>query len=609
MMISQTAKRTASRAFFGTQVVTQGETSSDHRPDYKVPSREELSDKYITKDKSGFNNPELDALIESGVENEARREFFLGLSQVSESDHPEAVKVKNKIREMIEHELEFANFKEEVSKEQERQLLEETTKEVDQRSSFFFPSNLDLNKVTWNTEIHDFDAPGNRFKHESVVLPHEHVHPQHYFDIAALTPEKEQEIYGLYSYLVDLHISQIRPNLREHSYIPPQFNQLATMDSEFRQVDLEEKFFEFYHRFRADSKKDIWRSQTQDIDFEAEKAALPINDHPDDRGTINDVEWTNDQKFPHVANRLGYPEFGISPFEKIIGFEHALSHPSYQFQPFVQTPSIDPDPTLNFERGEVIYENTRVGEWTRFWRIALGATLPFWPAFYTFEFYQNDGVPSLKWLSDWGMSHRIPMQLQDQGGWGVEKIRYVDDHNYMNIQYAWKRAFARPIHTFYQATVLVFLLNLSGDYATRVTYNRDKDLVFVDRPDGIFKDKEHVYEVHHLEQMVPAPVTAFKDIGGGKKDGVLTLHCMNTKDYIKLYNEPKYWNLDQREDLLSQTRSLWTEVGEKYQGRLFTEQNSMDEEQWLLHTKTEGELKAAVEKLGEARVPGYYPDE
>jgi hypothetical protein len=199
------------------------------------------------------------------------------------------------------------------------------------------------------------------------------------------------------------------------------------------------------------------------------------------------------------------------------------------------------------------------------------------------------------------------MQLQDQGGMGLESVRYCDDHNYMNIQYIWKRVFARPLHTMYQACVLVFLLNASGDYATRVTYNRDKDLVFVDRPDGIFRDKEHVYEVHHLEQMVPTPVSAFRDMG--KKDGVLTLHCMNTKDYIKLYNEPKYWNLDTREDLLSQTRSLWTEVGEKYQGRIFTEQNTMTEEDWLLHTKTETELKAAVAKLGEVQIPGDYPDE
>lgn len=44
--------------------------------------------------------------------------------------------------------------------------------------------------------------------------------------------------------------------------------------------------------------------------------------------------------------------------------------------------------------------------------------------------------------------------------------------------------------------------------------------------------------------MVPSPVSAFKDIGSQYKDGISTLHCMNTKDYIKVYNDTKYWNTD-----------------------------------------------------------------
>ena len=29
---------------------------------------------------------------------------------------------------------------------------------------------------------------------------------------------------------------------------------------------------------------------------------------------------------------------------------------------------MEPDAALNFEEGEVIYENSRVGEWVKFWR-------------------------------------------------------------------------------------------------------------------------------------------------------------------------------------------------------------------------------------------------
>jgi hypothetical protein len=56
---------------------------------------------------------------------------------------------------------------------------------------------------------------------------------------------------------------------------------------------------------------------------------------------------------------------------------------------------MDPDPTLSFEQGEVIYENKRVTEWIRFWKSLTAVTLAAWPAFYIFEIYSADGAPSL----------------------------------------------------------------------------------------------------------------------------------------------------------------------------------------------------------------------
>lgn len=93
-------------------------------------------------------------------------------------------------------------------------------------------------------------APGNPNRHPSVILPHEHVDVQHFIDVSTLTPEKLNEIYALYSYLVDLHISQIRPNLKEKSYIPSKFNSMQFYDSVERNLDLDNKFFEFYHEFK-----------------------------------------------------------------------------------------------------------------------------------------------------------------------------------------------------------------------------------------------------------------------------------------------------------------------------------------------------------------------
>jgi hypothetical protein len=84
-----------------------------------------------------------------------------------------------------------------------------------------------------------------------------------------------------------------------------------------------------------------------------------------------------------------------------------------------------------------------------------------------------------------------------------------------------------------------------------MVYNKDKDLVFVYKPDGFWNDTEYVYEMHHLEQVVPSPVTAIKDLTMNRKDGILNVHCMNTKEYLKFYGDDKYWNVEQKEDFMS----------------------------------------------------------
>jgi hypothetical protein len=69
----------------------------------------------------------------------------------------------------------------------------------------------------------------------------------------------------------------------------------------------------------------------------------------------------------------------------------------------------------------------------------------------------------------------------------------------MNIQYGVKRSIARPAHTFYLVSVLALLQNINLDYVSKMVYNKDKDLVFVYKPDGIWGETESVYEMHHLE--------------------------------------------------------------------------------------------------------------
>ena len=47
--------------------------------------------------------------------------------------------------------------------------------------------------------------------------------------------------------------------------------------------------------------------------------------------------------------------------------------------------------------------------------------------------------------------------------------------------------------------VLALCQHINVDYVSKMVYNKDKDLVFVYKPDGWWGEKEYVYEMHHLE--------------------------------------------------------------------------------------------------------------
>lgn len=495
---------------------------------------------------------------------DARQNFFGNLTTVGPNDHKAVKDVKNKIALLLKQEMEEMGFKHQLTQEEQTALEEDTYAEVATKSNFYF--SLDENKKSKNLKIYDFEAPGNKFKNPNVILPHEHCDIQNYLETKDLTEDKLFEIYAYYSLLIDMHIAQVRPGIvDEVSYVPPHMNQTALS---FRNnLDLNNMFFEHYHRWREPTRE----AYAVELKFQETLRNQPTTDHYDHgKGTKYDVEWSDDQKFPHVATRLGFPTLREEPIERILGFERAPANPGYQFQPFVQTPPMEPDAALNFEEGEVIYENKRVAEWVKFWKACAITVFGMSPGFYIFEIYKGDGAPSLQWMSDNWNSFDIPRQFQDGSGWGLEGVRYCDDHDYMNIQYGAKRSIVRPSHTMYVVTVMALIYNMDFDYVTKMRYNKEKDLVFVTRPDRFWGESESVYEMHHLEQMVPAAVTAMKNMSANDHNGILTVHDMAEKDYLKLYKEDKYWNLDLRDEFMAETRGLWENThADKYTGRLF----------------------------------------
>ena len=134
-------------------------------------------------------------------------------------------------------------------------------------------------------------------------------------------------MYGYYAYLIDMHIAQIRPeNLDEKSYIPARYNQ--TEETFYQDTHLNNRFFEFYHRLREPTR--TWFSETQEIRYQEFLKNRPVTDNYDhDRGHNWQVEVPDQQKFPHVADRLGYPILREEPIERIVGIERAPAHPGY----------------------------------------------------------------------------------------------------------------------------------------------------------------------------------------------------------------------------------------------------------------------------------------
>jgi hypothetical protein len=482
-------------------------------------------------------------------------------------------------------------------------LSSDTLQEVITNRSFFF--KYDSDRKTKNLKIYDFNAPGNPHRHPNVILPHEKVDIQKYVDAATLTPAKLEEVYAYYSLLIDMHIAAVRPSgLDTKSYVPPHL--IPFSPRRVPDMNLNNKFFEYYHRLREPNKSLLEYMEL----MKREQEALPTTHHYDhDKGSKYDVEWTDDQKYPHVASRLGFPALYESPIERILGLERAPAHPGYQLQPFVQTPSYDPDADLCFEEGETIYENKRVAEWIKFWKASTVTILAGYPVFYGYEIYCGNGPPSLQWLAE-NANWFTMLQFQDASGQNTTKMRYPDDHNFMSWHYDLKRTMLRPTFTFHLAVVLSWVYHIDLDYVTSMKYNKDKDLVFVKKPNRLWGEYETVHEVHHLEQMVPAPVTALKHMSSMDPNGILKVHDMADRSYFKFYKEDKYWNQELKDEFISETRGLWeTTHADKRLGRIFNSRGQVDDQFQLDMLKVDREMAEAVKKHGSINIPTSHVED
>jgi hypothetical protein len=133
------------------------------------------------------------------------------------------------------------------------------------------------------------------------------------------------------------------------------------------------------------------------IDLEEEIAQRPVTDHfHPEKGYKFDVRVALEDRYPHVADRLGHPEIFPTPIETLLRIERALCHPGYLDQPFIKIPSAEPNAEVDFTSGEILYENPKAGEWGRFFAANYVLALAYLAAWNPYLSFGASSTPSFR---------------------------------------------------------------------------------------------------------------------------------------------------------------------------------------------------------------------
>jgi hypothetical protein len=304
-----------------------------------------------------------------------------------------------------------------------------------------------------------------------------------------------------------------------------------------------------------------------------------------------------------VADRLGWDFLQETPWDKNPLTERVESHPMYQWQPFVQTPSWEPNKDLCLEEGETIYENKWVHEWVVFWRMCLylSPLAIFW---YIYESYNNNTPASPEYSRRFSFIQPMNSFFRGLPRRMPENVNYWGSNLWL-----WQHFIRKGL--VYAALISAVVMGrkavrIGNSYVIKAVYNREKDLVFIWRPTGVFAKQMHVYELHYLEQTVPRVTNGWKDLGY-EKDGIFMVHDLRLNHEMLFYNEKKFWNIDERDHFFRNTQTYWRGLRHKdvNRGIFFNRSDSMTEEEILTTKKVNEEVKSAVEKHGPIFITDY----
>lgn len=221
-----------------------------------------------------------------------------------------------------------------------------------------------------------------------------------------------------------------------------------------------------------------------------------------------------------------------------------------------------------------------------------------------YESYNNNTAASPEYLRRFSLVH--PFNSFHRG----LPRRMPENVNYWGSNlWLWQHFVRKGL--FYTVVIAAVLMGrkairIGNNYVIKAVYNREKDLVFIWRPTGIFTKEMHVYELHYLEQTVPRVTGGWEHLGY-EKDGIFMVHDLRLNQELLFYNEKKYWNIDEREHFFKNTQTYWRGLRHKdvNRGIFFNRSSSMTEEEILTTKKINEEVKSAVEKHGPIFVTDY----
>lgn len=205
----------------------------------------------------------------SAAERAAQRVNFFENLTMSDHHHDSSIMhhLKEQLKELLENEKEFEEFKQRYNENIESNLLKSIVEK--RRQSFYY--DIVENKSEINKQLFEMDSEGNKHKFVSHVTPHDHIHPQHFQSSPEKINEEKWKYLAYFDIILDQHLRQVRPSSISESeemfkYVKDEYKPLRNIqDHEIDNMYWDYLYTldnEFYVKFKEDVSKVLSKMDT-----------------------------------------------------------------------------------------------------------------------------------------------------------------------------------------------------------------------------------------------------------------------------------------------------------------------------------------------------------